>query len=217
MCRAGFSGVFVAMWALLRVVEGAGIEVVTEAQDLIPAVPINLVILDAARAVLDARCGDRGRATARVAATDAAMRSVGLEGWRHLVLRLVAEPALVDGWGDPVAWLTDVGDYFERRGLDRVAAVCRDFLRRAGHTPVRHGKGRVPPPLRARGVTDREMDVLDLVGERLANREIAARLYLSPRTVEKHVERLLHKTGVADRAELGRLARRVGGAPSART
>jgi DNA-binding NarL/FixJ family response regulator len=61
------------------------------------------------------------------------------------------------------------------------------------------------------------MDVLDLVGELLPNREIAERVYLSPRTVEKHIERLLHKTGVADRGELGRLARGVRGAPTART
>jgi DNA-binding NarL/FixJ family response regulator len=41
----------------------------------------------------------------------------------------------------------------------------------------------------------------------LSNKEIAARLYLSPRTVEKHVASLLLKTGAADRAALGRLAR----------
>jgi DNA-binding NarL/FixJ family response regulator len=41
----------------------------------------------------------------------------------------------------------------------------------------------------------------------LSNKDIAARLYLSPRTVEKHVASLLLKTGTADRAALGRLAR----------
>jgi DNA-binding CsgD family transcriptional regulator len=40
------------------------------------------------------------------------------------------------------------------------------------------------------------------VAEGRANREIAERLFLSPRTVEKHVERLLAKTGVTRRAEL---------------
>ena len=57
------------------------------------------------------------------------------------------------------------------------------------------------------GVTAREAEVLELVGERLSNKDIAARLYLSPRTVEKHVASLLLKTGAADRAALGRLAR----------
>jgi len=53
-------------------------------------------------------------------------------------------------------------------------------------------------------VTSREVDVLRLVVEGLPNREIAARLYLSPRTVEKHVERLVAKTGVPGRAELAK-------------
>jgi DNA-binding CsgD family transcriptional regulator len=62
-------------------------------------------------------------------------------------------------------------------------------------------------------VTAREADVLALVAEGRANREIAERLFLSPRTVEKHVERLLAKTGATRRAELAawavRGARRV--------
>lgn len=60
----------------------------------------------------------------------------------------------------------------------------------------------VPVPLRNLGVTRRETDVLVLVVEGCGNREIAARLFLSPRTVEKHVERLLAKTGTNRRYEL---------------
>ena len=60
--------------------------------------------------------------------------------------------------------------------------------------------------LRAVGVTGREMEVLRLVGDGLANPEIAARLHLSRRTVETHVGNLLAKTGAAGRAQLrGRL------------
>ena len=51
-------------------------------------------------------------------------------------------------------------------------------------------------------MTAREADVLRLVGEGLANKEIAARLYLSPRTVEKHVESLLRKIGARSRTQL---------------
>lgn len=48
-----------------------------------------------------------------------------------------------------------------------------------------------------------------LVADGLTNREIAERLFLSPRTVEKHVERLLAKTGVQNRSQLvARAARR---------
>ncbi|MBV9940652.1 MAG: helix-turn-helix transcriptional regulator [Solirubrobacterales bacterium] len=46
------------------------------------------------------------------------------------------------------------------------------------------------------------MDVLLLLAQGLTNRQIAARLYLSPRTVEKHVERLLTKTHSPNRVAL---------------
>ena len=210
----GLPGVFVALWALLRVVEGAGAEVVIEAQDLIPVVPINLAILDAARAVLDARGGDAERAAARVAATDDSLRRARFEGWRHAGPAARRRACSRRRLGRPGRLADRCGQLLPgQRPRPVWPQRCRDLLRRAGHTPSGPNTGRVPPPLRAAGVTAREMDVLDLVGERLSNREIAERLYLSPRTVEKHVERLLHKTGVADRGELGRLARRVRAAP----
>ena len=46
------------------------------------------------------------------------------------------------------------------------------------------------------------MDVLALIGAGLPNREIAQRLYLSPRTVEKHVESLLRKLEASSRTQL---------------
>jgi DNA-binding CsgD family transcriptional regulator len=58
-----------------------------------------------------------------------------------------------------------------------------------------------PPPTH-HGVTRRELDVAKLVRDGLSNREIAARLGLSVRTVDKHVERLLHKTGSRNRTAL---------------
>ncbi len=60
----------------------------------------------------------------------------------------------------------------------------------------------VPGKLRALGVTSREADVLALVSQGLTNQELAARLHLSPRTVEKHVASLLAKTGSRRRAQL---------------
>ena len=50
-------------------------------------------------------------------------------------------------------------------------------------------------------MTEREADVLRLVAQGLGNREIAERMFLSPRTVEKHVASLLAKTGLR-RAQL---------------
>ena len=49
------------------------------------------------------------------------------------------------------------------------------------------------------------------LGEHLTNAEIAARMYVSERTVETHVSSLLRKLGASNRRELGRLAGRAGG------
>jgi DNA-binding CsgD family transcriptional regulator len=65
-----------------------------------------------------------------------------------------------------------------------------------------HGHRDVPAALAALGITDREADVLALLADGLTSREIGARLFISARTVDKHVERLLAKTGRSRRAEL---------------
>jgi len=56
------------------------------------------------------------------------------------------------------------------------------------------------------GVTRREAEVLAALGEHLSNAEIAARLYVSERTVESHVSSLLGKFHVTNRRELARLS-----------
>lgn len=55
-------------------------------------------------------------------------------------------------------------------------------------------------------LTEREKDVLALISEGLSNAQIAASLYLSPRTIEKYVTSLLRKTDTSNRAELVRFA-----------
>ncbi|MEU6867589.1 LuxR C-terminal-related transcriptional regulator [Streptomyces sp. NPDC046876] len=57
-------------------------------------------------------------------------------------------------------------------------------------------------------ISAREADVLALLGEHLSNAEIAARLFISVRTVESHVSSLLRKLEVPDRRALSRRAPR---------
>ena len=54
-----------------------------------------------------------------------------------------------------------------------------------------------PVPLSAR-----ELEVAALVADGLGNRAIAERLFLSPRTVEKHVEHVMDKLALGSRAEI---------------
>jgi DNA-binding NarL/FixJ family response regulator len=73
---------------------------------------------------------------------------------------------------------------------DRVAA----WLRSLGVT-ARTGAKRV-------GVlTDREQEVLRLLGAGLSNPEIAARLHVSRKTASHHVSSILNKLGLRNRAE----------------
>ena len=82
------------------------------------------------------------------------------------------------------------------------ASRCRQALRRAGGAaPRRPGR-----PGYGRDLSPREVEVLDLLARDRTNREIAAELYLSERTVEGHLARLRAKLGVASRRELRTLA-----------
>ena len=58
--------------------------------------------------------------------------------------------------------------------------------------------------------TPRERDVLRLLAEGFANKEIARRLSLSEKTVKTHVSNILQKLGVADRTQAALLAVRRG-------
>jgi DNA-binding CsgD family transcriptional regulator len=169
-------------------------------------------LLDHADAVL---LGRAGRATEASAVADAADAEMGpLVAWyRQYARRLLAEAALADGWGAPVDWLREAAAFFAARDEQPIAAACRALLRRAGAPVPRPGRGdpAVPANLRALGVTSREADVLVLVAEGLTNHELAERLHLSPRTVEKHVASLLAKTGCRRRAQLAGYSARLSG------
>jgi DNA-binding CsgD family transcriptional regulator len=55
-------------------------------------------------------------------------------------------------------------------------------------------------------LTSREVEVLGLVAEGLTNAQVAQRLFLSPRTVQRHLNSIYHKLGVSSRAAATRFA-----------
>ncbi len=102
---------------------------------------------------------------------------------------------------------------------DAPPAVLLDGIRRAaaGDSPfsqevlVRlvqravHARAETPRP--AQGLTTREQDVLNLVGEGLSNAEIAERLHIGVTTVKTHITSLMTKTDSPNRVRLALFAR----------
>jgi DNA-binding NarL/FixJ family response regulator len=65
------------------------------------------------------------------------------------------------------------------------------------------GRARTPaPPRELDALTEREREVMALVGAGLSNEEIATRLFVSPATAKTHVSRAMVKLGARDRAQL---------------
>ncbi|MDQ3954882.1 MAG: helix-turn-helix transcriptional regulator, partial [Actinomycetota bacterium] len=127
--------------------------------------------------------------------------------WRHIARKLIAEAAVEGDDKEPARGLLESLAFFQDAGHERASAACRALLLKAGIPVPRRGRGdsQVPADLRALGVTSREMDVLRMIGSGLGNQEIAARLFLSRRTVESHVSSLLRKLAVESRAQLAKV------------
>ncbi|MBO4161490.1 helix-turn-helix transcriptional regulator [Micromonospora antibiotica] len=162
----------------------------------------NRQFLHLAKAVAFGRTGDVDLAAAEI--TLALEAAAPYPMAHHLGLRLVAEAALADGWGDPVAWLRAAEEYFHNAEVLVIAGACRGMLRQAGapRGQRRSGHDRIPARLRDLGVTVREYEVLLLLINGHDNQDLALRMHISPRTVEKHVASLLLKTGYANRKAL---------------
>jgi DNA-binding NarL/FixJ family response regulator len=92
-------------------------------------------------------------------------------------------------------------EIFERlgasSGADRAAAALRSLGASGRSAPKRPGR-----------LTRREREILALLELGLSNKEIAARLYITPKTAGHHVSRVLAKLGVRNRAEAAAYAAR---------
>ena len=208
---------FTGLWPLVHTVLDHPIQQIArdEVRSFVADTPVSRHLVTAADAVAAGRAGDADRANALFAECDAGLFRVDGTFRRDLMRVLVAPCAMADGWGDPIAWLRESVGELDEKGLSALAERCRTLLRAAGVAAPRRTAGRatVPAALNALGLTPREVEVLTLVAAGHTNRAIAQQLYLSARTVEKHVERVLTKTGT-DRAGLAAVAARAGIEPS---
>jgi DNA-binding CsgD family transcriptional regulator/tetratricopeptide (TPR) repeat protein len=144
----------------------------------------------------------------------------------------VAEPhrlALAGRWAQAAAWWRDAGCPYEAAlalaggdepalreshgqlramGATPAAAIVARRLRERGVRAVPRGPRRATRDNPA-GLTARELEVLALLVEGLANAEIAQRLVVSRKTVDHHVSAVLRKLGARTRGEASATARRL--------
>jgi DNA-binding NarL/FixJ family response regulator len=131
------------------------------------------------------------REAAAVAAPLAAARARLLEG-RAL--------AAAGRRRDALAVLTAAEEALDGFGARRARDEAVRELRQLGHRVVRAAKDGEGGAL-----TAREREIADLVAAGRTNREIAAQLVLSTRTIEAHLRNIFAKLGVRSRVELARL------------
>jgi DNA-binding CsgD family transcriptional regulator len=138
-------------------------------------------------------------APARAAALEAALAAAesSAYGLVSLWIRLDLGRELAAAGGErAVAELERVAAVARERGAETVLELADQALRALGVRTWRRGGAGAP-------LTERELEVARLVSGGATNREIAKTLFLSPKTVERHVSNALKKLGARNRTELG--------------
>ncbi|MGN9846869.1 helix-turn-helix transcriptional regulator [Nonomuraea sp. H19] len=171
----------------------------------------------------------RQRVAKRQAELSAADTALGVDGpldraWQIMLRALIKD----DGWDHAAGAWRELRQPYElalslfhgaRAALaasDRPGSTAR--LREAawlaedlGAAPLTREIALLGRPRPAQGgLTERERDVLRLIAEGLSNRQIAARLHISPSTAGVHVSHILTKLGAATRTEAAAIAFREG-------
>jgi DNA-binding CsgD family transcriptional regulator len=96
--------------------------------------------------------------------------------------------------------LRGASEIFERLGAQPWATRAHGELRATGETARRRDPSTVTQ------LTPQELQIARIVAGGATNREVAAQLFLSPRTVDYHLRKVFLKLGVSSRAELVRLS-----------
>jgi DNA-binding CsgD family transcriptional regulator len=199
------------LWAALETVDGDDLGLAARTELRESTAELGLSYFTASFAVFEAvalgRAGDVEGATAAIGpGVEHLLHAPYGRGLWHAMWLVVTRAAIRDGWGDPVRWLRHTEAWFAELGYDGPARRSRSLLRDAGApVPRRRGASEVPASLRELGVTSREVDVLKLVVAGRTNREIATELYVSPKTVERHLSSLFDRAGVRNRQALADL------------
>ena len=93
---------------------------------------------------------------------------------------------------------------FDSFGSARYRAAAEQELRKLGHRIHRRTRPGKADETGVASLTARELEIARLVVDRKTNPEIAAALFLSPKTVEAHLRNMFHKLDVSSRVEVAR-------------
>jgi DNA-binding NarL/FixJ family response regulator len=89
------------------------------------------------------------------------------------------------------------------RALGEALQTFKRLGTRCGPSGLAPELDRVEVGVRQSGLTSTEQRVAELAASGMTNRDVAATLFISPKTVEANLSRVYHKLGIRSRAELG--------------
>ncbi len=126
--------------------------------------------------------------------------------WDEMGLPYHRAMALIDG-DDPAR--REAFAILEKLGAAATIERCREMLAERGVRGIPRGP-RAATRANPMGLTEREVEILRLLEEGLANAQISRRLHRSEKTVGHHVSAILAKLGAASRQEAAHIARSKG-------
>ncbi|USA05385.1 LuxR C-terminal-related transcriptional regulator [Streptomyces lydicamycinicus] len=123
-----------------------------------------------------------------------AYRSAERRGDRHMMLYCCQ--VLAEVGDDPQPWLAEAARHTHLLSLGRPGRVLLDRSAQRRNVPLPRGRSA------REGLSEADVRLIGMVGEGGTNRQIAARLACSEKTVEQRLARLFQRTGRRSRVEL---------------
>ena len=172
--------------------------------------PLAAAWADRATAAVDLHAGEATRAAERALASAAVAGELGAPVEAALSRTLAGRAFAQAGDGDrAVLELQRAVAELEACAALRWRDHAERELRKLGHAVHRRTRPGTADALGLESLTGRELEIARLVVDRNTNPQIAARLFLSQKTVETHLRNIFRKVGVSSRVELARAVERA--------